>query len=58
MERSYRFQQFGLFAIFDGHNGQMSADALYSGLHVAVAKQPVFHQAPDKVRMAGSAEIS
>lgn len=50
VERAHLYQQYGLFAVFDGHNGQMSSDALHSGLHVAVGKQPIFHQAPDKVR--------
>eukprot|EP00903_Cladosiphon_okamuranus_P018574 g17097.t1 len=48
VERAHLYHQFGLFAIFDGHNGQMSADALQAGLHVAVGKQPTFHQALDK----------
>ena len=50
MERPHLYQQYGSFAVFDGHNGQMSADSLHAGLHVAVGKQPAFHQAPDKVR--------
>lgn len=50
VERAHLYQQYGLFAIFDGHNGQMTADALHAGLHVAVGKQPLFHQALDKVR--------
>lgn len=51
MERAYLYQQYALFAVFDGHNGQVSADALQTGLHVAVGKQSVFHQAPEKVRV-------
>lgn len=50
VERTHVYQQYGLFAVFDGHNGQMSSDALHAGLYVAVCKQPNFHQAPDKVK--------
>ncbi|CAM9402078.1 unnamed protein product [Ectocarpus fasciculatus] len=48
VDREYLYQHLGLFGVFDGHNGQMSSEALRAGLHLAVAKQPTFHQAPDK----------
>lgn len=49
VDRPYLYQQFGMFGVYDGHNGHMCSDALYAELHVAVAKHPTFHQAPRKV---------
>ncbi|CAN0381729.1 unnamed protein product, partial [Hapterophycus canaliculatus] len=48
VDRTYLYQQYGLFGVFDGHNGQMCSETLHTRLHVDVAKQPMFHQAPDK----------
>ncbi|CAN0422573.1 unnamed protein product [Ascophyllum nodosum] len=46
--RPHLYQQFGLFGVFDGHNGQMCSEALCTGLYLAVAKQTEFHHSPRK----------
>ncbi|CAM9644716.1 unnamed protein product, partial [Scytosiphon promiscuus] len=48
VDKTNLYQQYGVFGVFDGHNGQMCSDALHTGLYVDVAKQPMFHQVPEK----------